>query len=144
MRAFIRFNKGIMKMPVHWKLWLALLVIVNLVVPLFFIDRLEAQVVLAAFVTSVILMTVLTAFCGFTRLLGLGHFFWIPLLYFLWIRLDQIPTDTFFGLWILVLMTLNAVSLVIDVVDAIRYIAGDRADTVEGLSKSGRLPDNPG
>ena len=133
MRAFIKFNKGVMKMPVQWQLWLLLLVAVNLVVPIFFINRLDAQVVLVAFVASVILMTVLTALSGFSRLLGLGHIFWIPLLYFLWTRLDQIPVDEFFGIWIRVLMTLNTVSLIIDAVDVGRYIAGDRAETVKGL-----------
>ena len=78
-------------------------------------------------------MTVLTALSGFSRLLGLGHIFWIPLLYFLWTRLDQIPADEFFGIWIRVLMTLNAVSLIIDAVDVGRYIAGERAETVKGL-----------
>ncbi len=133
MRAFIKFNKGVMKMPVQWQLWLLLLVAVNLVVPIFFINRLDAQVVLVAFVASVILMTVLTALSGFSRLLGLGHIFWIPLLYFLWTRLDQISADEFFGIWIRVLMTLNAVSLIIDAVDVGRYIAGERAETVKGL-----------
>ena len=36
MRAFIKFNKGVMKMPVQWQLWLFLLVAVNLVVPIFY------------------------------------------------------------------------------------------------------------
>ncbi len=48
MRAFIKFNKGMMKMPLHWQLWLLLLVVVNLIIPLFFLDRLEAQVVVGA------------------------------------------------------------------------------------------------
>lgn len=38
MHAFIKFNKGLMKMPVQWRLWLLLLVGINLVVPLFFLD----------------------------------------------------------------------------------------------------------
>ena len=39
MGAFIKFNKGMMKMPVQWQLWLMLLVTVNLLVPLFFLAR---------------------------------------------------------------------------------------------------------
>ena len=130
MRAFIKFNKGIMKMPIQWRLWLMLLMVVNLVVPLFYLNRLEAQVVLAVILASAMLMTMLTASSGFTRLLGLGHILWFPLLYFLWIRLDQIPASDFFGIWIRILMTLNAVSLVIDTIDVTRYIAGDREETV--------------
>jgi len=133
MDAFIKFNRGIMQMPVRWRLWLALLITANLIVPVFFIGHLEAQVVIGALLGSMVLMTILTGLTGFTRLLGLGHIFWIPLLYFLWTRLDQIPADSAFGVWIRVLMTLNAMSLVIDAVDVARYIAGDREETVAGL-----------
>ncbi len=133
MRAFIKFNKGMMKMPLPWQLWLVLLLTVNLIVPFFYIDRVEAQVVLAVLVASFVLSTILTARVGFTRLLGLGHILWIPLLWFLWTRLVQNPPHDLFGIWIRTLMTLNAMSLVIDAVDVIRYIAGDRAETVKGL-----------
>lgn len=133
MRAFIKFNKGILRMPLHWQLWVMLLVAVNLIVPLFFIDRLEAQVVVGTLFGSMILMTLLTGFSGFTRLLGLGHFLWFPLLYFLSTRLSHYPSDDIYGIWIRVLMTLNAVALVIDVIDVIRYLAGDRKETIEGI-----------
>ncbi len=133
MNAFVRFNRGVMKMPIHWRLWLMVLVTANMIVPLFFIGHLEAQVVVSALLASVILMTVLTGLAGFTRLLGLGHVFWIPLLYFLWARLDQIPADGVFGVWLRVLIMLNVASLAIDAVDVARYIAGDREQTVTGL-----------
>ncbi len=131
MRAFIKFNRGVMKMPMLVRLWLMLLVALNLVVPVFSLDRLEARVVVVTFVASVMLMTVLTASLGFNRLLGLGHIFWIPLMYFLWLRLDQIPVDEPFGLWIRALMVANAISLVIDTIDVTRYISGERNETVQ-------------
>ncbi|MFQ5994462.1 MAG: hypothetical protein ACE5K1_05160 [Acidiferrobacterales bacterium] len=133
MRAFIRFNRGVLEMPWPWQLWLLLLVLVNLFVPLFFLDHLEAQVTVAALVASMVLMTLLTALSGFTRLLGLGHIFWIPLLFFLYTRLDQIPSDDYFGIWVRTLMVLNIISLIIDAVDVSRYVAGDREETVRGL-----------
>ena len=37
-----------MHMSVPWQLWLLLLVTVNLVVPLFYLDRLKAQVAMGA------------------------------------------------------------------------------------------------
>ena len=134
MRAFIKFNQGIMKMPVHWQLWLMVLITFNLVIPLFLLSHVEAQVVVGVLVASLMLFTVLTARFGFTRLLGLGHILWFPLIYFLWTRLEQSLADDIFGIWIRVLITLNAASLVIDVVDVIRYMAGDREETVKGLS----------
>ena len=133
MRALIRLNQGILRMPIGWQLWLMLLVAVNLVVPLFYLGSVEAQVVLAVFGVNMVLMTWLTHLTGFTRLLGLGHVLWIPLLYFLGTRLAQIPADDGFGVWIRALIAINAVSLVIDAVDVGRYIAGERAETIEDL-----------
>ncbi len=127
MRAFIKFNKGMLKMPVHWQLWLVLLVTANLLIPLFFLARIEARVVVATLAASMTLMTVLTGRYGFTRILGMGHVLWIPLLYFLWIRLDAIPANDAFGIWIRALIVLNALSLIIDGIDVVRYVAGDRA-----------------
>ncbi len=120
-------------MPIYWKPWLMLLAAANAIIPLYFIQRFEAQVVLGAFMASMILMTILTGLSGYTRLLGLGHIFWFPLLLFLWLRLVQIPTEDFFGIWIRALMAINAASLVIDVTDVVRYLRGEREDTVKGL-----------
>ena len=133
MQAFLKFNLGLMRMPVPVRLWLMLLITANMIIPLFFLGRLEAQVVLATLLASMMFMTALTAISGFTRLLGLGHVVWVPLLWFLWTRLDEIPSDTFFGLWLRILITLNVLSLVIDGADVIRYIAGEREETVTGL-----------
>ncbi len=133
MRAFIKFNKGMLKLPVHWQLWLLLLITVNLLIPLFFLARIEAQVVVVTLAASMTLMTALTGRYGFTRILGLGHLLWIPLLYFLWTRLDAVPANDAFGIWIRVLMALNAVSLIIDGIDVTRYLAGDRKESVKGL-----------
>ncbi len=133
MKSFIRFNRGMMRMPFYWQPWLLLLVTANVAIPLFFVGRFEAQLVLGTMVINVILMTLLTGLTGFSRLLGLGHYPWFPLLYFLWTRLDQIPADDFFGIWIRILMVLNALSLVMDTVDAARYVAGEREETVSGL-----------
>ncbi len=133
MRSFLKFNRGVLRMPFVWQVWLVLLVTLNLVAPLFFLGRWEAQVVLATMLASVVLMTYLTGRFGFTRILGLGHILWLPMLGYLWLRLDQIPSDDAFGVWIRVLMVLNSISLLIDAVDVLRYRAGDRAETVPGL-----------
>ncbi len=133
MHAFIKFNKGMLKMPLHWQLWLAVLVAMNLVVPFFYLQRLEAQVVLGAILAGMMLMTLLTARFGFTRILGLGHILWVPMLAFLLARLGAVPAGDAYGVWLRTLIVLNSVSLVIDTVDVVRYLAGDRAETVAGL-----------
>ena len=76
------------------------------------------------------LMTVLTAVSGFTRLLGLGHILWETLLLFLWTRLHHIPASDFYGVWVRILMALNALYLVLYGADVFRYIAENRQETV--------------
>ena len=132
MRAFIRFNKGMMGLSTPVRLWLLSLVAVNLVIPLLFIGTREARVVIGTLLISMLLMTGLTAWAGFTRILGLGHILWVPLLLWLWTRLDAIPADDLFGIWIRVLMVLNGISLLIDAVDVTRYLNGEREEIVRG------------
>ncbi|MCH7685213.1 MAG: hypothetical protein IH899_00780 [Planctomycetes bacterium] len=133
MQGFIKFNKGVLRMSWPVKIWLLLLVAANAVVPLFFLERVEAQAVFAAMMIGATLMSLLTARFGFTRILGLGHILWIPLVGWLAFRLGQIPADDAFGMWIRGVILLNTVSLVIDGVDVFRYAAGDRQELVTGL-----------
>ena len=133
MNAFVKLNRGLFKMPLPWKLWLSLLVAGNVFVPLFYFQQLEAQIVLGTMAANMALMTYLTARFGFTRILGLGHIFWIPLLGFLLTRLGSIPAGDAYGAWLRALIVVNSVSLLIDIVDVRRYLAGDRAETVQGL-----------
>jgi hypothetical protein len=134
MNGFVKFNKGILRMSWPVKLWLLVLVAANGVAPLFFLQHIEAQMVLGAMFIGAILMSLLTARFGFTRILGLGHILWIPLIGWLAFRLGQIPTDDAFGLWVRGMMLVNAVSLVMDIADVVHYVAGDRKELVTGLS----------
>lgn len=52
MNAFVKFNKGMLRMPIHWQLWLMVLVAANMFGPLFFLHYLEAQVVLGTILAS--------------------------------------------------------------------------------------------
>ncbi len=133
MRSFLRFNRGLLGMPPHWRLWLGMLVGANLVAPLFFLDHVEARVTIAALLISMTLMTALTARFGFSRILGLGHVAWLPLLAFLIGRVTEVPATTAFGLWLRTVIVLDAISLVLDAVDVVRFLRGDRAETVPGL-----------
>lgn len=125
-----KFMLGVMKMPILWRMWLMLLMALNMIGPLFFLGRLEARIVLVTMVLNAALMMVLTGKFGFTRILGAGHILWIPLIYYLWTRLAEIPANQPFGLWLRVVMVVNCLSLVIDAVDVVRYAAGDRTETV--------------
>ena len=133
MNAFVKLNMGLFKMPLPWKMWLSLLIAANVFVPLFYFQQLEAQIVLGTMAANMALMTFLTGHFGFTRILGLGHILWVPMLAFLVVRLGDIPDNDAFGIWIRAVIVLNGISLAIDAIDFIRYIAGDREETVPNL-----------
>ncbi len=134
MHAFMRFNKGLLAMPLHLQAWVLLLISVNIVTPFFFLQHVEAQAVLAAGALGMVLMTALTARFGFSRIIGLGHIAWVPLLGFLWSHLPDIPATDAFGIWLRAVIVLDATSLVFDSVDAVRFATGDRAETVPTLA----------
>ena len=118
-------------MPLGWRLWVAVLIAVNAVAPLFFLDRPEARWTLAAITFAGWVMALLTAWRGFTRLLGAGHAPWLILVPWLVSRWPEAPLDTPFGLWLRIVVAINAASLILDAADVVRYLAGDRAETVE-------------
>ncbi len=133
MHAFMRFNQGLLAISLHLQAWVLLLIGVNLLTPLFFLGHVEAQVVLAASMVGMVLMTALTGRFGFSRIIGLGHIAWVPLLGFLWIRLLDVPATDAFGLWLRAVIAIDAISRVFDGLDVARFLRGDRAETVPGL-----------
>lgn len=112
-----------------WQLWVGLLAALNLIAPLAFLDHPEAQWTLAAIAAAAVSMVALARIQGFTRLLGLGHIWWIPLFGYL---LDRGALSNpglnreWFVLWRDAVVAANGLSLVIDATDIGRYLAGDR------------------
>ncbi len=130
MNALVKFNRGILRLPVGVRLWLFVLMTANLLVPLIYLERSEARIVLLTFLASFVLMVVITGTNGFTRLLGLGHILWIPLVLFLVGRLGSVPAGDPYGLWMRSVIVLNLISLVVDTVDVVRFAGGARAEIV--------------
>ena len=130
MTVMMNFMKAMLKMPRPWVVWVGLLMTVNMLAPLFFLTTLEAQVVLVTMMASASLMMFIFARKGFVRLLGLGHILWAPLIPWLLGRVDFAAPDTGFEAWMLTVIVLNGLSLVLDTVDVVRYLKGERQLTV--------------
>lgn len=126
----IDFFKTMLLMSKPWVAWVGLLMAVNMMGPLFFMATLEARVVLGTMMASAALMIAIFAQKGFVRLLGLGHILWIPLILWLFGRMNFEAPFTGFEQWIVAVIILNGLSLVIDAVDVIRYLKGERAPTL--------------
>jgi len=129
-KAFIGFNKGILAMAIPWRIWMVLLVLVNMVLPLFFLGKPEALVVLVALMVSMFTMVTLFAKFGFVRLLGLGHIPWLFTVPWLALQLGQTMASGPFYYWLLSVVILDSISLVIDAVDVTRYWRGERQPTI--------------
>lgn len=126
----IGLMKSILKMPSPWLFWVMLLVAANFIVPLFYIQTLEAQLTIASIFAGAITQSYIHSKLGFVKLLGLGHIFWIPLVIWLGFRLSDIGLNDLFGIWLASLVVINTVSLVIDVIDVIRFFSGERSPTL--------------
>ena len=118
-------------MPRRWKPWLFCLLAANMILPLFWIGRPEARVVLGTALCAGGISVAVTALTGFTRLVSLGHLLWVPLIAYLVLTLDGHPSSTSYGLWLRMVIALNALSLILDAGNVIRYIAGDREEMVD-------------
>lgn len=132
-KAFVRYHRGLRLMPVAWKPWLISLLVVNMIVPWVWMDRLESQVVFGVALLNYLSFVILTGLSGFSRLLGLAHIYWIPLVWFLCQRLEMFPADTAYGVWIRTVIILNAGCLLFDAANVIRYVRGDHEEMVQGL-----------
>lgn len=130
MRALMLFLTGVLAMHPIWQFWVGLLLALNVVAPLAFLDRLEAVVVLVIGGLSGAWMLYLVQRTGFTRLLGLGHVLWLPLVVWLWFRIEPVAMAGGFEWWLRAVTLVNAISLVIDTVDVLRWLRGERAPLV--------------
>ncbi len=90
-----------------------------------------AIVTFSIFLISFTLMIGLTHTFGFTRILGMGHFLWIPLVIYLVTQVDFAQLSNFYNLWLTSIIVCNSISLVIDITDVYRYVQGDKAEIVD-------------
>ncbi len=133
------FEEAIATQPVWVQMWLNWmgLVIVGTFIGLLFSKgtRRDAAVIFVTTILVYFAMTWLYRQVGFVRLLGIIHVIvWTPLVYYLWKRLESpLITKPFRGLIWVFLATIT-VSLIIDYIDVARYILGEKASLVPGLS----------
>jgi len=111
MKTMIDFFKTMFLLPKPWVAWVGLLMLVNIVGPLFFLETIEAKIILAAIMAGAMIQTSIFGVKGFVRLLGIGHILWVPMIPWLWIRLSQTTPSTPFGYWLMAVMALDTVSL---------------------------------
>ncbi len=130
MKAMMNFMRTLFSLPMPIRIWLGLLMFLNMVVPLFYIRTPEGIATLAAAMAGAVTMTIINERLGFVRLMGIGHIYWIPQVIWFWFRLDLASPGSLFQYWMWSIIVLNSVSILIDLIDIIKYIQGERAPYV--------------
>ena len=88
--------------------------------------RAECAAIFVSFVAAAILMNWLYEGYGYVRLLGLAHLiFWAPAYVWVLSKRAAIGVNSLYGRYIHVYLVIAGMSLLIDVVDLIRYAFGD-------------------
>ena len=131
MNAAIQLLAKIFRMKFPWNCWVSVLAGVNMIGGIYYWSLLEGKVVLACLIGSFIVMTAIFTKLGFVRLLGLGHIlFWTPLVIWILQRLreETFATDPHLQTWIYSVLVINSLSLVIDYLDVIRFLRGEKAE----------------
>ncbi len=124
MRNPLRFFIELIQQPVWVSLWVLVLMLVNMA-SLAFWREAVAQLILMNFLASAMLMMGLYARFGFTKILGLGHVPWIPLLAYV---VTQIPAaEASFKRYLLVLSVSMAISLALDTIDVWKYFRNQKS-----------------
>ncbi len=126
MRAMFDFLRTMLTLRKPWVGWIMLLMIANMVIPFVYLGTLEGKVVLGAFVFGALLQGGIFSAKGFVRLLGICHIVWLPMVVWLWTRLDVAPASSLFRYWLLATIVLVSLSLLIDAIDVTRYLRGER------------------
>ncbi len=117
--SFVRFR------PMQ-KIWVMWLVAVNSA-SLLFIGHIEAQIALGAVGVAVLAQALIYQRKRFIRLLGGTHIIWMPMLAWIVLRLETLPTgQSAFHVWLITLIATNLISLAIDALDFTRFILGER------------------
>jgi len=117
---------GLLQQPLWLQMWVGWMMVVNSAAIVFLSHR-EARIALGVWIGNAISMTVLAEMVGFTRLLGLCHVvWWTPLVIYLWMQRDRFDAKGAFTRWIYILIATNVASLVVDYIDVIRFILGER------------------
>lgn len=120
--------------PMWLQAWVMALVASHLLAIVFIVYResgawrvhYEPFAIIASFFAASALMGFMYQEFGYVRLLGLAHLvFWTPAYIWILMRRKSIGYASWFGRYIHVYLVIAGISLIIDSVDVIRYLAGD-------------------
>lgn len=114
-----------LRFPIPLRFWLGTLNILNMAGVVLF-EGTEVLAVAVIFFVSGILTAYMYQQLGFVKILGASHVLWPFEIAWLWfMRLPEIEDESLHT-WLTVVVVINSLCFVLDVMDVIKYINGDR------------------
>ena len=109
-----------------WIAWLLLLITINLVGGIAFIDSSAGKSATVSLIGACIVMAVIYARHGFVRLIGIGRIlFWLPMeIEFTLDLMEQHPQGLFY-VWLISVIVLNGLAIIFDFINVMRYLLVD-------------------
>lgn len=126
--ALTRFWKGLCRYPLFWQAWAHFIIFINIGGACLFWNQELSLWVVASMFASFAVGLLIVYIHGFTKLIGLMHLAWIPMITHAIALLDIADITSPFGLWIRLLLIVNGVTLAVDTINIARYILGNRVD----------------
>lgn len=139
---FMNLNRGVMATHNYVMVWLMMLTLSNGMVPLGLIiweatspgatglTGTGAQIMFTAFLIGPVIGAALYPFTGMSRLMGLMHVPWMvaALVLYQYLQTDTgwRTAETWFDYWAYAGFATAATSLVVDILDVVRFMVGDR------------------
>lgn len=120
--------------PMWLQVWVMIMVLAHLAALLFLVGREQQKwrfrpeplAIVLSFVVAAVLMSWLYERVGYVRLLGLAHLVaWGPVYAWILLSRQRFPMATAYGKYIHLYLLVAGISLVIDAIDVVRYLAGD-------------------
>jgi len=111
--------------PLYVRTWLIMLMIGLGIAPLLYLEHLAAQLMIGGFLIGGMILGWMHMKMGITRLMGLSHFHWVVPMYFIYADLLSGNYSGEYQLWLGTAAFLSTLSLLIDIIDVIRYWRGN-------------------
>ena len=122
-------------MEPKWIFWHCCLLAVNFGGGFFFFSTLEGKLAVSFMIIGTAIMSYIHSKYGFVRLLGAGHVLWLYLIPHFLILYSSLKPSHFKG-WLFMAALFNGISLVIDIINTIKYLKGDIAPTIKQKTPS--------
>ena len=133
LEGLIKLNLAISKLPPPWRVFAYLVLVLNGIMPLLYLDNKMARAVWRTFALTVVVMAGLTKRFGFTRLVGLAQLVSLPL----WMELmkdeNAEEADSWAARWQQAVLAVNTIALAVGTTEALRYGSGLQEEVVANI-----------